>query len=139
MNDAPENTVGQGNEIDEGLLERCENALVELSRALKAVNFYPRGHPTLNVALDKARASFDQALESQNQLGFVVSKGGFNFLSRPVAPNNTNLPPLAKELYHRQVKKILFMPQITDREIENFLRVIAMEADLFRGRGRAEE
>lgn len=126
-------------EVDAETLTRCENALVELSRSLKAVNFYPRGHPTLIATLEKAYNAFTQALAGVKYLGFVISKDGFIYMSRQVGPNNIILPPLAREFFLRQIKKIFFMPELTIKELENFLRVIAMEEELFRGEGKAED
>ena len=126
-------------EVDAETLARCENALMELSRSLKAVNFYPRGHPTLITTLEKTQNTLVQALAGIKELWFVVSRDGFTYQSRPVGPNNLNIPPLARELFLRQVKKIFFLPEVTIQEIENFLRVIAMEEDLFRGEGKAED
>jgi len=126
-------------EVDAETLARCENVLVELSRSLKAVNFYPRGHPTLIAALEKTHSAFTQVLTSGKYVGFVIGKDGFTYMSKPVGPNNINLPPLAREFFLRQIKKIFFLPDITIKEIENFLRVIAMEEELFRGEGKAED
>jgi len=75
----------------------------------------------------------------QKATGFAISKDGFNYQSKPIAAGNTNLPPLARELFLRQVKKIFFLPELTAKELENFLRVIAMEEELFRGENKAED
>lgn len=140
MEDVPkENLVSaEGQEIDAETISRLEGMLVELSRALKAVNFYPRGHPTLAASLEKAHSAIMTALSGMNQVGFLVSKDGFLFQSKPIAASNVNLPPLARELFLRQVRKIFFLSELTVNELENFLRVVAMEEELFRGDGRAE-
>ncbi len=47
MEEIPKDVIAEGQEVDAEAIARFESMLVELSRALKAVNFYPRGHPTL--------------------------------------------------------------------------------------------
>ena len=116
-----------------------EAALIELSRALKAVNFYPKGHPTLQVCMDKAYQSLTSALGGEEQLGLAISRKGFQLGSEPVAPANTVLSGLATEFFRRQLNKIFFLKGMTEHELMDFLRVIAMEEDLFRGKGKAEE
>lgn len=139
MEETPKDSLtAEGQEVDAEAIARFENMLVELSRALKAVNFYPRGHPTLLASLEKAHSSVVNALTGMKQVGFLVSKDGFVYQSKPIATSNVNLPPLARELFLRQVRKIFFMPELTVNELENFLRVIAMEEELFRGDGKAE-
>lgn len=139
MEDTPkENVTPQVQEIDTETISRFEGMLVELSRALKAVNFYPRGHPTLSAVLEKAHSSVVNALAGVNQIGFLVNKDGFVYQSKPITAGNVNLPPLARELFLRRVRKIFFMSDLTLNELENFLRVIAMEEELFHGDGKAE-
>ena len=116
-----------------------EDALVELARALKAVNFYPREHPTLFSSMDKSHNSLIAVLGDQDQLALGVSKDGFQLASNLLAPSNQILLGLAREFFLRQIKKVFFLKGMSPQELENFLRVMAMEEDLFRGKGKAEE
>jgi len=116
-----------------------EDAFVEMARALKAVNFYPRGHPTLHSCMDRSYKSLIATFGDQEQLALGVSKDGFQLASNPFAPGNQILTGLAREFFLRQIKKVFFLKGVSPQELENFLRVMAMEEELFRGKGKAEE
>ncbi len=122
-----------------GLAALVEDALVELARALKTVNFYPRGHPTLQITLDKTRNSLAMALSDRDQLALGISKDGFQLSSEPLVPGNQVLVGLAREFFLRQLKQVFFLKGLSVQELENFLRVMAMEVELFRGKGKVEE
>lgn len=139
-NDSNLNTPGNGAQ-EEGLSNLdilAEEGLTELARSLKAVHFYPRGHPTLQSSLDKAYRSLSAAMGDNDQLSFGITKDGFLTSSNPLATNNQILQGFSREFFLRQIKKIFFLRDVSIQELENFLRVIAMEEDLFRGKGKAE-
>ena len=142
MNDNVNEKHSAGNaqpELKNGYGALIEEAMVEMARALKAVNFYPRGHPTLHSCMDRSYKSLIAAFGDQEQLGLGVSKDGFQLVSSPFAPENQILTGLAREFFLRQIKKVFFLKGVSSQELENFLRVMAMEEELFRGKGKAEE
>jgi len=116
-----------------------EDALTEMARAFKAVNFYPRSHPTLSSAMDKAHKALVAAIGGQEQLALGISRDGFHWGSHHLAPGNQVLAGLAREFFLRQIKRVFFLKNVPVSEMENFLRILAMEEELFRGRGKAED
>jgi len=137
VNKSPQEGSASGEQAESFAL--AEDVLIEFARALKAVNFYPRGHPTLQISLDKGYKSLLTILGDGDQFALGISKDGFQISSKPLAPGNQVLAGLARGFFLRQIKKIFFLKGLDPQELENFLRVMAMEADLFRGKGKAEE
>ncbi len=116
-----------------------EEALTELARALKAVNFYPRSHPTLRASMDRAHRALIAAIGAEEQLALNISRDGFHWGQHHLLPGNQVLAGLAREFFFRQIKRVFFLKDAPVSELEEFLRVLAMEEELFRGKGKAEE
>lgn len=120
-------------------LKALENVLMELSKALRGVQFYPKGHPSLEATVNKAHSTIVEEIGDASELAISASKSGFSYEEHPIAPENTALQSLARDFHLRQIKKIFFLKDSSPSELVNFVGVIAMEPEVLRGPGKAEE
>lgn len=95
-------------------LETALSGLVKLCRALK---LYPANHPTLLAAATESCATFQPLLAQHNPHPCQVRQDGFSLAAQPLAPDNQSLTELARTLAERQVRQLLFLPELSSREL----------------------
>jgi HEAT repeat protein len=130
---------------DNGAAQACNNALVELHKALKALTFYPEKHPLREEILHKAYQVTVNVAEGGG-LSLIVRRNGLSFADRDIVVDNTPMNiALAKELFAREVQQLTILPDLSFAEFTEFLSLLAMEphaiiaegglADLLTNRG----
>lgn len=123
---------------DNPLGRPAEDALIGLVRLLKAVAYYPAGHPSLQAAVDEARKGFAPALSGEEPLTVTVRRDGFSLAELPLSPHPL-LKRLAAHLFARRVQTLTFLPELSGRDLLAFCRALGREpADLQRQGGIAE-
>lgn len=119
-------------------LERVSLAIVELAKGLKAVTFYPAGHPALIQALSKIVALFEEIPLPEAGLEIGVTKGALLYLDTPVASSNKAVIDLNRELYLRRASKVIFLPGMKPEETAEFLSTLARDVEEIQDRGGLE-
>lgn len=115
------------------------NILIELNKAVKTVSFYPQGHPILETALQAVLDIFMQALSEKGNIIWTVNNKGIFEGSTQLAPSNTAITKLAKDLFARKLKQITFTKSITSNDIYAFLSILKMTAQDVHASGGAEK
>lgn len=99
------------------LANDLETALSGLVKLCKALKFYPANHPAVVSAATESCAAFQPLLTNHDPCPCQISKDGFSLAAQPLAPNNFDLTELARQLAERQARQLLFLPELSSREL----------------------
>jgi HEAT repeat protein len=107
--------------------DRNASALADVYKALKAVSFYPEGHPQRGKSLRLAHESLQQLLNGRD-LSFAVSRTGFAAAGggAPVG-GNTKAQNLAKELFIRRVQQLTLLKDTSRDDLQAFLGLLTFD------------
>ncbi len=123
---------------------RLEAFLGELARSLKATAFYPRSHPALRGATERAHRVFRRLFEESSAelpldlLELSVSRRGFALGERPIGGGVTGVPELARECVVRRVSRLFFRPEATADDLARLLGLLTVDPDVFAAGGFEE-
>ncbi len=96
-------------------------ALLGIGKLFKAVRFYPPGHPALESTCQETRNLLAPLLQ-HGQLVVIIKKTGFFWQDEPVGNDIPVLKDLAFYFFARLVHRLLFLPDLTTRDLEAFAR-----------------
>ncbi|TYO97514.1 HEAT repeat protein [Geothermobacter ehrlichii] len=108
-------------------LPQIEAALRELTKLLKAVQYYPSGHPAVATTASETRTAFLPLLEAGRNLTLRVHKEGFFLDETPVAAGNQVLRKLAAYLFGRLVQTLVILPDLSTDDLIGFGRALAID------------
>lgn len=109
--------------------------LGELARALKAATFYPRSHPALRGATDRAHRAFRGLLDGSDGrpapdvVELSVSRRGFALGDRALPASGGGVADLAHECVIRQVSRLFFLPTATADDLAQLLGVLTADPE----------
>lgn len=108
--------------------QKIENALIGLSKLLKAVCYYPDGHPSLNNAVTEAVRLFADVTTPTNE-PLVLGVSRQEFFANDLALRTTNPLPkaLAQRLFYHKIKMLTVFPDLKDRHLLDFSRLVSSE------------
>jgi HEAT repeat protein len=116
-------------------LETVLRALVKL---IKAVNFYPPGHPALRSVLEECFAGFSPLL-IQGPLTFSVRKDRFLLGEAPISPENLLLQKLATAFFARRLQQVTVMPDLAPRDLLGLVRCLTLRPPAIQKHGGVQE
>lgn len=126
--------LGRG-QSDEVLLESALNAL---AKALKALTFYPAGHPQRNESVASAFNQLQPLLQEQ-PLVLLWSRDACTIADRPaVKSGSLTAKGLTREMLTRKLQRLTIMPQLTKRDLMAFLTILTVEPAVILGHGGIE-
>jgi hypothetical protein len=114
------------------------NILIELNKAVKMHNFYPKGHPSLDLALNNCFKLIEKGVNEYGELTLTLDPKGFYADGNPITPNNEELSSLAKKFFYRRVKELTFTQRLNTKELKGLLNLLSIEADELQLQGGAE-
>jgi len=120
-------------------IPRLEAALRDLTKLIKAVQYYPPGHPALGTAVNGTRQSLAPLLASGESLICTVRKEGFFVDDKPVGAQNQILQKLAPYLFSRRVQSLVFLPDLLAADLRGFALALALDPGDIRKRGGIKE
>ncbi len=106
-----------------------EQALTGLVKLMKALRFYPKGHPSLLTTIDECMTSFVPMLARPENQAIQVSQTGFALGDQKIGEKNPALPDLAHQLAERRVNQLIFLPDLPTEEILILLEGLITPAD----------
>lgn len=116
-----------------------DQALTGLVKLMKALRFYPKGHPSLRKAIDECIAALQPMLQHQDNSAVQVSQGGFSRAETKIGETNPALPDLARLLAERRVNQLIFLPDLQPQELLVLLEGLTTPAEeIYRVGGLAE-
>lgn len=102
-------------------------ALAELHKALKAMGFYPAGHPLRAESLRLAFGALSDAI-GEEPLLLAIGKGGFTSSGGEAAVgDNPMVQGLARELFIRRVRRLAFLDDLSLADLESFLSLLTFD------------
>ena len=108
-------------------LDNLANALRNLVKLIKAVQYYPPGHPTLKAAVEEALQGFAPMLAGGANLTCTVRKEGFFLNEKPVGSQNPVLTKLAPYLFARRIQSLMVLPDLNSHDLRSFARCLTIE------------
>ena len=108
------------------------NILIELNKAVKALNFYPRWHPRLVEVLEGLCSVLKESTAKLGEIKWKVDNKGIYDGKTPIGANLQPTVLLARQLFLRKVKAVRFLPSIQPADINAFLEILNIEPrDIF--------
>lgn len=98
-----------------------EDFLLELSKAVRASEFYPAQHPSLTKVLNRAGKLFEIAATSTPKIDLSISRQGFKWKQQPLAERSHSLLSLANRLFLRRISRIRFSSNVSLEEFRALL------------------
>lgn len=126
-------------EVGKPELTLLEETLRSVAKLLKAVRFYPPGHPTLKRTAEEAHYGFVRLLQNRSNVLVAVGKEGFLLGDKPVARDNPILQKLAAFLFSRRLNRLMILPDISKRDLLAFTRCLILEPEEIRKFGGIQE
>ncbi len=114
------------------------NILNELVRAVKTLQLYPDGHPTLDEILTKTHQKILRLTTESGEIKWTVDFKGIYFNKTSLLQNLPKIQQLTKEFLIRRIKEIVFTPQITIEELRHFFSLIIFDHEKLRAMGGAK-
>lgn len=104
-----------------------DSCLAELYKALRALGFYPEGHPLRDENLNQAYRSLASAM-GRTELILTVTKNGFSTSDRGAAVGkNPMAQAFARELFIRRVRRLTILPDVSPADIKAFLSILTVD------------
>lgn len=119
--------------------QQLETSLRELTKLIKAVQYYPSGHPALKSSVKDAWAAFQLLLQDNQNLICTVRKEGFFLVDKAVGAQNQILQKLAPYLFSRRVQSLTLLPDLSTADLNSFAHALAFDPTEIRRRGGLKE
>jgi len=104
-----------------------ENALKSLIKLIKAVRFYPPGHPALMNTAKEAHRGIVPLLQGTTPLSLQVRRDGFVLEELLIGAGNPALQKLAAFFFSRRIQRLTIMPDLSERDLKAFAAGLALE------------
>lgn len=132
-------TGANGLTAEERQIKELEEALGGLVKLIKAVGYYPPGHPALKSAVETAGEGFVPLFSEQAHLLLTVRREGFLFGERPIAPKNPLLAKLSALLFARRIQRLVILSDLSLADLRAFARCVTLDAGEIQRRGGIQE
>ncbi len=106
-----------------------EQALTGLVKLMKALRFYPKDHPSLQIAISECITGFMSMLARPDNQAIQISQAGFSLGDMKIGEKNPALPDLARILAERRVNQLIFLPDLPPEEIQILLKGLTTPAE----------
>ena len=110
------------------LIKGLEIALKNLTKLIKAVQYYPPAHPTLRTTLNETAVSFLSMITDDDELLCSVRKDGFYYGDKSIGHKNPILIKFAPFLFARRINHLMFLPDLDINDLQAFARCLTMDA-----------
>lgn len=112
-------------------------ALTTLYRAVKALSFYPAGHPQREMNINIACEAVAYAVQKSAVI-VKVSATGLSSQSTPLE-STPAISSLAKELFARLIKQVVILPEVRQGDLIAFIELLAGDPVEIRRSGGASK
>ena len=114
-------------------------ALGNVSRALRAWQFYPTGHPSRKMSIIQAHLSLQRALDG-NDISLKCGRTGFSLPNGEALPDSARAAAfLSFELFARRVQTITFLGDLFQEDLLDFIRIVSLAPDDIQQAGGLEK
>lgn len=113
-------------------------ALIALIKLVKAIRFYPPEHPTLNqLSIDTLEAI--RPLLQDGNLAITVRKDRIIHQDKACGQEQAIIRGLAHFLFARRIQQLLFLPELTARDLTIFARSVSFKPADIQEKGGLQE
>ena len=113
---------------EQQIISELEEALKNLVKLIKAVQYYPPTHPTLKQSLHETARCLLGLIVDDDEFICAVRKDGFYLGDKPVGHKNPILAKLAPFLFARRINHLMFLPDLDVNDLQAFARCLTLEA-----------
>lgn len=121
------------------LREKVETAINELGKGIKAVTFYPPGHPVLTQSIWKIITAIEDIPPPAEGLEIEVTKNALLYRDEPLSPGNKAIADFKQELYLRRASKLILLPGQNPQEMIAFLGTVTSDSQDLQDQGGLEK
>jgi len=125
--------------VTQTTLPQLSAALRELTRLIKAVQYYPPTHPALKAAATGTRNAFLPLLQADDNIVCTVRKEGFFVDDDALDKTNQILQKLAAFLFARLVQHLVILPDLNTSDLISFARSLTIDPGEIRKQGGIKE
>lgn len=116
-----------------------ENCLTALIKLIKAVGYYPCGHPALQTVGEQALQQFLPLLAEGANLQCSIRKDGIAVDGATVGEKNPHLLKLAGYLFIRRLQSLVILPDLSARDLAKFAGCLSLHPEELQRRGGLAE
>lgn len=110
-------------------------ALGEILKGVKAIAFYPEGHPLRGEIVHRAYQAV-MSLMKREGVCLIVHRNGLSVAGREEEIENSPVAiSLAKELFSREIQRLTLLPELSPGDLTEFLLLLSMETRTILGEG----
>lgn len=113
-------------------------ALTKLIKLIKAIRFYPAEHPTLKQVSEETLEAFQSLLQNGN-LAISVRKDRILHDDNAYGQDHAIIRSLAHFLFARRIQQLLFLPELTARDLIVFCRNVTLKPSNIQDKGGLQE
>lgn len=116
----------QSCDIDIRLLS---SLIIELNISRRNFKSYPKGHPVIEAAFQKAISIYDKLLEAQAEISIGVAKDALMYGTTILEKNNLVYRDFARVLFEHSIGVLTLRRGLTTKELENFNVILGLKRD----------
>lgn len=116
-----------------------ENCLTALIKLIKAVGYYPPGHPALQTTGEQALQHFLPLLAGGTNIQCHIRKDAIQVNGLTVGEKNPLLLKLAGYLFIRRLQSLVILPDLSARDLANFACCLALSPEELQRQGGLAE
>jgi HEAT repeat protein len=118
--------------------QTTETILIEFAKTVKAIAFYPEGHPNLEAIIGKTFNLIKEAMKERDSIQLTIERAGFFERKTPIARGQQSVEGLATVLFLKRIREITFTRDATLEEWKDLLSILIMDADNLKKAGGLE-
>ena len=119
--------------------QTTETILIEFAKTVKAIAFYPEGHPNLEAVIEKTFNLIKEAMKERDSIQLTIERSGFFERKTPIASGQKSVEALATVLFLKRIREITFAQDATLEEWKGLLSILIMDADNLKKTGSLEK
>ncbi len=113
--------------MDQDIHTLIASALTGLVKQIKAVRYYPSGHPALLAAAEESLKGLQPLLAGTQQFSLTVRKEAFLFDDQPVAKTQQVLTQFATFCFARRIQYLTLLPELSSEELHRFIHLLVID------------
>lgn len=103
------------------------HALTGLIKQIKAVRYYPSGHPALQMAARESLKGIEPLLTDTSHFSLTVRKEAFLFDGQPIAKSQHLLTQFATFCFARRIQHLTLLPELSAEELSRFIQFLVLD------------
>ena len=113
--------------MDPDLQATITRALTGLVKQIKAVRYYPPGHPALRATAEESLKGLQPLLQGAEHFSLTVRKEAFLLDDQPIAKTHQLLSQFATYCFARRIQHLTFLPELSSAELHRFIQFLIID------------